>query len=61
MDVRAVDDHMNLDAEGVDEILDETKDTTEILAQYIDGLDTIVDKNKVKYVLDDLYHEAMSL
>ena len=48
-------------AEGVDEILDETKDTTEILSQYIDGLETTIDKVKVKTVLDDLYHEALSL
>ena len=61
VDVRAVDDHMNLDAEGVDEILDETKDTTEILSQYIDGLETNVDKGKVKSLVDELYHEALSL
>ena len=52
---------MNLDAEGVDEILDETKDTTEILSQYIDGLETNVDKVKVKGLVDELYHEALSL
>ena len=61
VDVRAVDDHMNLDAEGVDEILDETKDTTEILSQYIDGLETNVDKTKVKGLVDELYHGALSL
>jgi hypothetical protein len=61
VDVRAVDDHLNLDAEGVDEILDETKDTTEILSQYINGLETTVDKGKVKTLIDDLYHEALSL
>jgi DNA repair exonuclease SbcCD nuclease subunit len=61
VDVRAVDDHMNLDAEGVEEILDETKDTTEILSQYIDSLETNVDKTKVKSLVDELYHEALSL
>jgi len=50
-----------LDAEGVDEILDETKDTTEILSQYIDSLETNVDKGKVKSLVDELYHEALSL
>ena len=37
------------------------KDTTEILSQYIDSLETNVDKGKVKSLVDELYHEALSL
>jgi len=60
-DVKAVDDALNLESAGVDEILDETKDTKEILHNYIDSLDTSVDKNKIKKTIDDLYIEAMNI
>lgn len=60
-DVTAVDDALSLESSGVDDILDETKDTKEILHGYIDSLETAVDKNKIKSVVDDLYQEALSL
>ena len=61
VDVKAIDDNLNLEHAGVDEILDETKDTGEILHQYIDSIETNVDKARIKQVIDDLYHEALSL
>ena len=61
VDVKAIDDNLNLETAGVDEILDETKDTTEILHNYIDTLDTKVDRGKIKNVVDGLYHEALNL
>ena len=60
-DVKAVDDALNLESAGVEDILDETKDTKEILHNYIDSLDTTADKNKIKQTVDDLYLEALSL
>jgi len=61
VDVKAIDDNLNLETAGVDEILDETKDTTEILHNYIDTLDTKVERGKIKSVVDGLYHEALNL
>ena len=61
VDVKAIDDNLNLESAGVDEILDETKDTTEILHNYIDSLDTSVEKSKIKRVVEELYSEALSL
>ena len=61
VDVKAIDDNLNLETAGVDEILDETKDTTEILHNYVDSLETNVEKSKIKRVVDDLYHEALNL
>ena len=52
---------MNLENVGAEEILDETKDTKEILHQYIDSLDTTVDKQKVKSLVNELYFEALNL
>ena len=60
-DVTSVDDALNLESAGVDDILDETKDTKEILHGYIDSLETSINKNKIKSVIDDLYQEALSL
>ncbi len=60
-DITSIDDSLNLESAGVDDILDETKDTKEILHSYIDSLETSVNKNKIKSVVDDLYQEALSL
>jgi hypothetical protein len=61
VDIKSIDDAMNLESVGAEEIMDETKDTKEILHQYIDGLDTKVDKQKVKTLVNELYIEAMNL
>ena len=61
VDVKAIDDNLNLESAGVDEILDETKDTTEILHNYIDSLETNIEKIKIKRIVNDLYNEALSL
>lgn len=60
-DVKAIEDSLNLESEGVEEILDETKDTKEILHTYIESLDTKVDKSMIKNVIDDLYIEAQNV
>lgn len=60
-DIKSIDDSMNLENVGAEEILDETKDTKEILHQYIDSLDTNVDKQKVKTLVNELYIEALNL
>ena len=61
VDVKAIDDNLNLETAGVDEILDETKDTTEILYSYIDSLETKIGKEKIKRVVENLYREALNL
>lgn len=59
-DVKAIDDEMNLESVGAEEIMDQTKDTKEILHSYIDSLETNVDKKKVKSLIDELYIEALN-
>jgi hypothetical protein len=61
VDVKSVDDSLNLESSGVDEILDETQDTKDILHSYIDSIETSVEKKKIKKVIDELYLEAMNL
>lgn len=60
-DVKAIDDTLNLESSGVEDILDETQDTKEILHTYIDSIETYVDKKKIKTVIDELYVEAINL
>jgi DNA repair exonuclease SbcCD nuclease subunit len=60
-DVKSVDDSLNLESSGVDEILDETQDTKDILHSYIDSIETSIEKRKIKKVIDDLYLEAINL
>jgi len=52
---------LNIESEGMDEILDETQDTKDILHAFIDSMETKVDKVSVKRVIDDLYIEAQSI
>jgi DNA repair exonuclease SbcCD nuclease subunit len=60
-DVKSIEDSLNLESSGVEEILDETKDTKEILHDYIDSIETAIDKKKVKAIIDELYLEASSI
>jgi DNA repair exonuclease SbcCD nuclease subunit len=60
-DVKTVEDSLNLESAGVEDILDETKDTKDILNGYIDSLETKIEKTKIKRVVNDLYIEAMSI
>jgi len=60
-DVKSIEDTLNFEHEGVEDILDETKDTKDILHGYIDALETRVNKASIKTVVDDLYNEALSI
>jgi hypothetical protein len=60
-DVKGIEDALNLEDAGVSEILDETKDTKEILHSYIDSIDTNVSKKSIKDLIDELYIEAQSI
>jgi DNA repair exonuclease SbcCD nuclease subunit len=60
-DVKSIEDSLNLESSGVDDILDETQDTKDILHSYIDTIETSIDKKKVKNEIDDLYLEALAV
>lgn len=61
VDIKVVEDHMNLDLVDEDELVDEAQDTHTILNQYVDSLETKVSKDKIKNMITDLYQEAMNL
>jgi hypothetical protein len=60
-DVKSIEDSLNLEDAGVDEILDETKDTKDILHDYIQSIDTKSNKQKIKELIDELYIEASNI
>ena len=60
-DVKSIEDSLNLESEGLDEILDETKDTKDILHDYINSLETKVNKIEIKRLIDELYVEAQNI
>ena len=60
-DVKAIEDSLSLESEGLDEMLDETKDTKDILHDYINSLETKVDKLQIKLLIDELYVEAQNI
>ncbi len=59
--VQVVEDHLHLDLESDDEIVNEAEDTMTILTKYIDALDVKVDKSKVESTIKSLYQEALSV
>ena len=60
-DLKIIEDSLNLSDIDGEELIDETKDTKEVLHTYVDNIETNVDKKMIKRVIDTLYSEAMSL
>ena len=60
-DVKSIEDSLNITSTGVDDILNEAKDTKDILHSYIDSVETKVDKKYIKNIVDELYQEALNL
>tara|TARA_B110000503_G_scaffold128289_1_gene199059 strand:- start:7401 stop:8168 length:768 start_codon:yes stop_codon:yes gene_type:complete len=60
-DIKSIEDSLNLESTGVDEVLDESADTKDILHSYIETLDTMASKQEIKKLVDELYIEAVSI
>ena len=61
INMQVVEDHLNLDLDDDEDIIDEAEDTLTILNGYVEGLEITADKEKVKTVMRTLYDEAMSV
>lgn len=61
VDLQVVEDHLNLNLEEDDDIINEAEDTLTILNKYVDQLDIKTDKQKLENLLRSLYNEALSL
>jgi DNA repair exonuclease SbcCD nuclease subunit len=60
-DVKSIEDTLNIENEGVEDILDETQDTKDILHSFIDSMETNVNKLNIKKLIDELYIEAQNV
>jgi hypothetical protein len=58
VDLQVVEDHLNLDLQDDDDIVDEAEDTLTILTKYIDQLED-VDKVGLEQLVRELYGEAI--
>jgi len=60
-DMQVVEDHLNLDLEVDDDIVNEAEDTITILKKYIEQVDVNVDRKQLNKLMQDLYQEALSV
>ena len=61
MQVQVVQDHLHLDLEDDEDIIDEAEDTLTILNTYVDNLEIKNEKNELQSLLRALYDEALQV
>lgn len=59
INIQVVEDHLNLDIEDDDDIINEAEDTLTILSKYIDTMPDTVPKKKLDSLMKSLYTEAL--
>ena len=61
INVQVVEDHLNLDLDDDDEIVNVAEDTLSIVSNYIDSLEIKTNKNELNVLMRNLYNEALSI
>jgi DNA repair exonuclease SbcCD nuclease subunit len=61
VNIQVVDDHLNLDIEDDDDIINEAEDTITILKKYVENLEIETDKQALETLLRSLYEESLSV
>jgi hypothetical protein len=59
INIQIVDDHLNLNLEDDEDIVNEAEDTITILSKYIDNMETNVPKKRLDNLMRTLYNEAL--
>lgn len=59
LNIQVVEDHLNLDLEEDDEIVNEAEDTLTILSKYIETMPETVPKKRLDSLMRSLYNEAL--
>ena len=59
VNIQIVDDHLNLNLEDDEDIVNEAEDTVTILSKYIDNMETNVSKKRLDNLMRSLYNEAL--
>ncbi len=60
IDIQVVEDHLNLDIEIEEDIVNEAEDTITILNKFVDSLNTKIEKGDIKKVMLELYNDALN-
>ena len=61
LDIQTVDDHLNLNLEGDEDIVDEAESTLDTFRNFIDGTELPVDKVALNDLFVELYGEALQV
>ncbi|NCX92683.1 MAG: hypothetical protein EBX03_14070, partial [Rhodobacteraceae bacterium] len=61
LNIQVVQDHLHLDMEDDEDIIDEAEDTLTILNTYVDNLEIKNDRVDLQQLLRSLYDEALSI
>ena len=61
INLQVVEDHLHLDLEDDEDIIDEAEDTLTILDKYIDGLEISANKQQLQSLMKNLYNEALAI
>jgi len=59
--LQVVEDHLNLDLDDDEDLVNEAEDTMTILKKYIESLEVKADKEKLEGLVHNLYSEALSI
>ena len=59
INIQVVEDHLNLDLEDDDDLVNEAQDTMTILSKYIEQMPDNVPKKKLDSLMKSLYTEAL--
>jgi DNA repair exonuclease SbcCD nuclease subunit len=61
IDLQVVEDHLNLNLEDDQDIVNEAESTVEIFKKYIDQIDVSINKKKLENTIVGLYNEALTV
>lgn len=61
IDLQVVEDHLNLNTEGDEDIINEAESTVDIFKKYIDQVDFGINKKKLETTIVNLYNEALTV
>ena len=61
INLQIVEDHLHLDLDDDEDIINEAEDTLTIVNSYVDGLELSANKEKLKTVMRNLYDEALTI
>lgn len=61
INLQVVEDHLNLNLEGDEDIVNEAESTVDIFKKYIDQIDVNINKKKLESTIVGLYNEALTI